>query len=79
MLRAFSDSLGKDFPPVVDASGQDVPADVEFGFAQGRLKLFQIRPFIENPAAASSAFLRSLDADPGKMRGATVNLDAIPE
>ncbi|OGT84585.1 MAG: hypothetical protein A3H91_12905 [Gammaproteobacteria bacterium RIFCSPLOWO2_02_FULL_61_13] len=78
-LRRFSETLGRKFPAIVDASGQATPADVEFGFAVGKLHLFQVRPFLENPAAAGSEYLRSLDPDAAKMRQATVDLGGIPK
>ena len=40
----------------------DVVADVEFGFADNRLVLFQIRPFVDNNAARNHAYLSDLDA-----------------
>jgi phosphoenolpyruvate synthase/pyruvate phosphate dikinase len=78
-LRAFSGTLAREFPPIVDASGRVAPADVEFGFAGGSLELFQVRPFLENPAAAGSAYLRSLDPDAERTRGMIVDLGGIPE
>ena len=36
-------------------------ADVEFGFFEGRLILFQIRPFLENSASTTNPTLNSLD------------------
>lgn len=38
-----------------------VPFDVESGFKDGELRLFQIRPYVENRQAQASRFLRSLD------------------
>lgn len=77
-LRRLADELPVKFPPIVDADGDPVPADVEFGFEDGQLRLFQIRPFLESKTARASAFLSRLDAvDPGVAR-AVVNLDAPP-
>jgi hypothetical protein len=36
------------FTPVLGPSGQPRPWDIEFGFAGGRLWLFQCRPFLGN-------------------------------
>lgn len=37
------------------------PWDIELGFMDGKLWLFQVRPFVENRRARSSAYLRGLD------------------
>jgi hypothetical protein len=37
------------------------PFDVELGFKDGELRLFQVRPYVENRQAQASGFLRSLD------------------
>ena len=37
--------------------------DIELGFKDGKLYLFQIRPFVENSQAINSEFLNSIDAD----------------
>ncbi|MGH8453288.1 MAG: hypothetical protein ACRESW_01930, partial [Nevskiales bacterium] len=38
------------------------PADIEFGFLDGKLMLFQIRPFLQNQTAMRNQFLNQLDA-----------------
>lgn len=53
-------------------------ADVEYGFLDGRLMLFQIRPFVQNRAAARSQTLRSLDAPLAASAGVAVPLEAPP-
>ena len=37
------------------------PADVEFGFLDGKLQLFQLRPFLESRQARGSAYLKRMD------------------
>jgi len=44
------------------ATGEPIPADVEFGFRNGRLALLQIRPFNESKRAQRSQYLAELDA-----------------
>jgi hypothetical protein len=39
------------------------PFDVELGFKDGKIVLFQIRPYVENKRAQSSMYLRSLDPE----------------
>ncbi len=64
------------FPPIVDAAGNPAPADIEFGFLDGKLKLFQIRPFLESTRARSSQLLATLDRDLPDLGAITVQLDA---
>lgn len=79
VLRRLADELPAKFPPIVDADGNPVPADIEFGFEDGELRLFQIRPFLESPTGRASAFLSRLDAgEPGTAR-AVVDLDQPPQ
>jgi len=64
--------------PLVDADGRPSPADIEFGFADGRLALFQIRPLLENRRARASRDLAELDR-PLRQGGAiTVDLGEPP-
>jgi hypothetical protein len=53
-------------------------ADVEFGFLDGKLYLFQIRPFVQSKGAASSAYLRSLDEGLVQSSTVKVRLDQPP-
>lgn len=55
-------------PSMRSATGEPIPADVEFAFRGGRLALLQIRPFNESKRAQRSRFLAELDA-PARARG----------
>jgi hypothetical protein len=46
-----------------DAANDAAVADVEFGFADGKLWLFQIRPLVENKRANRDQFLNGLDTE----------------
>lgn len=46
--------------PGIESAG---PFDVELGFMDGKIFLFQIRPFVENKRARSSLYLQSLDPE----------------
>jgi hypothetical protein len=70
--------LPQRFPSIRDAQGRPAPADVEFGFVQGRLVLFQVRPFLESLRARQSLFLNRLDEAARPPAGKTVDLDEIP-
>jgi phosphoenolpyruvate synthase/pyruvate phosphate dikinase len=70
--------LPQRFPLIQDAQGRPAPADVEFGFTQGRLVLFQIRPFLESTKARQNLFLNRID-EAGRQPGSgTVRLDEPP-
>lgn len=77
-LVTLANELPAKFPPIVDADGRPAPADIEFGFKDGELRLFQIRPFLESRTARASALLAELDAtEPGVARR-DVDLDVPP-
>jgi hypothetical protein len=63
----------------VDDQGQPAPADVEFGFANGELRLFQIRPFLESRQARGSAYLRRMDASLIEGQDISVDLNRTPQ
>ncbi len=78
-LISFTGQLHHRFPRLVDDKGQEVPADVEFGFYKGKLVLFQIRPFLDNFTSLHDQYLSFLDLQfdsPGKE---LMDLNRIPE
>ena len=78
-LIELSRELPTRFPSIVDAAGNPAPADIEFGFLAGELKLFQIRPFLESAQARSSEYLKTLDRGLADSSTLKVDLSAIPE
>jgi phosphoenolpyruvate synthase/pyruvate phosphate dikinase len=78
-LIQLSRELPQRFPAVVDDQGRPVPADVEFGFLDGKLKLFQIRPFLESKRARGSAFLNSMDEGLKASQETRVALNRVPD
>ena len=62
-LRSLSDDVQRRFPmPVARGKGAlPAPADIEFGFRDGKLALFQIRPFVESQRARRSQYLIDID------------------
>jgi len=66
------------FPSLRDEQGVVLPADIEFGFKDGRLALLQIRPFVESAAAQQNLYLLQLDAGLRERGQASVVLDATP-
>ncbi len=55
-LQAMAGQLNEKLP----ATGLRGPYDVELGFKDGKIWLFQVRPFVENKRAAASDYLRSI-------------------
>jgi hypothetical protein len=77
-LMDFARTVPERFPKLQDAQGRAVPADIEFGFHQNRLMLFQIRPFLESPRARQNLFLNNLDSRLQQNHTKRVNLDDMP-
>ena len=47
-ITAAGQKITETFTPVMDPAGKPRPWDIEFGFASGKLWLFQCRPFLGN-------------------------------
>jgi hypothetical protein len=77
-LIELADSLPERFPPIVDDQGNPAPADIEFGFVDGRLQLFQLRPFLESRNARGSQYLAEMDATLADTRDTRVNMEQPP-
>ena len=77
-LLTLARELPRRFPPVVDDKGNSAAADIEFGFINGKLQLFQIRPFLENEQTRDDRYLRTMDPDPDRLSKQIVNLEKKP-
>ncbi|MBT8367947.1 MAG: hypothetical protein KJP23_24900, partial [Deltaproteobacteria bacterium] len=71
--------LPQRYPAILDADGNPAPADIEFGFINSKLQLFQIRPFLESIQARGNEYLKSLDKDMMRQINQTVKLDEQPQ
>jgi len=60
-LRTLADDVERR-SLVTGAGGEPAPADIEFGFLDGRLALFQIRPLVNDRGARGSAYLAEMDS-----------------
>ena len=60
-IYAFATEVHEIMPGSKDGS-YDGAWDIELGFKDDKLYLFQIRPFVENAQAANSEYLNSIDA-----------------
>jgi hypothetical protein len=78
-LIRFAQELPDRFPPITDEQGNPAPADVEFGFLDGKLQLFQLRPFLESRRARGADYLAGMDAGRQGSLDRTVNLQEIPD
>lgn len=76
-LRRLGNQLPARFP-LHNAEGGPLPADVEFGFIEGRLALFQIRPYQQSPEARRNRFLLELDRPLREREGRMVKLGGQP-
>lgn len=60
-LRRLAATL-RDRLPSVPGVASDGPYDVELGFRNGQLRLFQVRPYVEADRADARSYFRRLDA-----------------
>jgi hypothetical protein len=70
--------IPRKFPPIVDDQGRPAPADVELAFADGKLQLLQIRPFLESRKARGSTYLQAIDKPVRERASATVKMNEVP-
>ncbi len=59
-LRELAAEVNMKYDSVMDENGVPRPWDIEFGFIDGELTLFQIRPLVEKAGRNSDALLRRL-------------------
>ena len=77
-LITLAQELPHRFPPITDDDGNPAPADIEFGFLNGRPQLFQLRPFLESRDSRGSAYLSDMDKSLQGKLNKTVNMQEIP-
>jgi hypothetical protein len=77
-LAEFARTVPDRFPMLRDSEGRSVPADIEFGFYNNKLALFQIRPFLESSQARQNLYLNRLDQSLKEKHLITLDLDQIP-
>jgi len=77
-LIEFAKGLPENFPPITDDEGNSAPADVEFGFLNGDLRLFQLRPFLESKSARGIGYLQQMEARLADTANLTVDLNGVP-
>ncbi len=72
-LVAAATKIKNNLKPALDPSGNPRPWDIEFGFADGKLWLFQVRPFIGNEELKNIPALAALDGT-AEQAGGTISL-----
>jgi hypothetical protein len=77
-LIALSRDVAERFPGIKNADGETVPADIEFGFVEGQLRLFQIRPFLENKSAQANRILKQMDQGLKNLERIEVAMEETP-
>ncbi|HNP65671.1 MAG TPA: PEP/pyruvate-binding domain-containing protein, partial [Woeseiaceae bacterium] len=79
-LRNLADEVNAKYEAVIDDNGKVRPWDIEFGFIDGELTLFQIRPLVERGSAYADDLMRRLrpaTADP-VVGDTIVQLEQVP-
>jgi hypothetical protein len=74
--------LGKELPRrirLLNDKDQLAPLDVEFGFYQNKLMLFQVRPYLQSKRAKRSRYLNLLDLNLTSTSQQIIDLDANPD
>jgi len=77
-LQQLAQAVPQAFPEIKNAAGEIAPADIEFGFVDGKLKLFQIRPFLVSDRASRNAYLADLDRSLKSSADKTINMNKSP-
>ncbi len=74
----FAQHLPDKFPPITDDEGNSAPADVEFGFVNGDLRLFQLRPFLDSKMAGGISYLHQMEARLKDTSSIIVDMNGVP-
>jgi hypothetical protein len=79
-LRELATEVNDRYEPVIDDNGNQRPWDIEFGFIEGELTLFQIRPLVERGGSMADSMLRQLrpQATAVAPGNSMVRLDQLP-
>lgn len=76
-LRQLADEVRERYPPALDDRGDPLPWDIEFGFAEGKLWLLQIRPLIQRGRVEADAVVNA--RVPPAAAAGSVALEAFPD
>lgn len=76
-LRELISQVMHKYEPVEDTEGRVMPWDIEFGFVDGQLTLFQIRPLVEKGYRRAARVTRHLSGDKRAPLARYVALDEL--
>ena len=76
-IVAAGKKITEKFTPVLNAAGKPKPWDIEFGFAKGKLWLFQCRPFLGSDDMKNVPALAALDAPASGARSNKLDLSQV--
>lgn len=77
-LRALAAQVLERFAPVFDDLGRPRPWDIEYGFVDGELTLFQIRPLVERGQRLADRVVAAIATPAPDERPALIALDELP-
>jgi phosphoenolpyruvate synthase/pyruvate phosphate dikinase len=78
-LRELAAAVLEKYTPALDADGKARPWDIEFGFVDGELTLFQIRPLVERGQQLADRVVAELVPQRNAAADLHIMLDAIPQ
>jgi hypothetical protein len=78
-LRRLAQEVAARYTPVLDANRRPRPWDIEFGFVDGELTLFQIRPLVERGPQLADRIVAALVPQPPEDRATSISLDVAPK
>jgi hypothetical protein len=78
-LIDLAKGLPQTFPRITDDEGKPAPMDIEFGFVNGQLRLFQLRPFLENKRARGIGYLQAMETRLQATQHDSVDMSEVPE
>lgn len=76
-LINLSKAIDEKFPQHGE-NGKKTAADIEFGFQQGKLVLFQVRPYLQNRRVKKNHYLNTLDQALTESMDISVNMNEVP-
>ncbi len=74
-ITAAGQKISETFTPVLNPAGKPKPWDIEFGFAKGKLWLFQCRPFLGNDQLKNIPALAPLEGTTSAKGGDKLSLE----
>jgi phosphoenolpyruvate synthase/pyruvate phosphate dikinase len=74
-LRALAEEVVEKYVPVLNEAGKPRPWDIEFGFVDGELTLFQIRPLVEKSTQRAGYALHRLRPEVPALVGEAAPVD----